>query len=211
MITAVNLQVATLAVTCIGFIFIGWQLILQRKVFASDHERSRRELTIHLLKEWTLNQTDRTSAVIQFIKSLNIEQCEAVHQRKGFDIAADGNRLAFLEAIFKDDERLRSLLKIKNKKITLTADHAIIIRFAIVRHLNLVESILSAWALAAADVNTLAAQFAFLLNAGNDLEKYRKAVQANDKTRDPFPYLTLFVSKGSVEKAQQVNALGVPE
>jgi len=91
--------IITVLVAAISALLIWLQL-------RADHERSRRELAVNLLREWTNRQEIETSSVIRFVRILNRDQCEKLAERKLF----------LLENTSENRELLQSCLEYKFNK-----------------------------------------------------------------------------------------------
>jgi hypothetical protein len=55
-----------------------WQTWLIRKQVFADHERSRRELTRHTIREWDRMVAPESSAADKLVAQLSLEQCRDI-------------------------------------------------------------------------------------------------------------------------------------
>lgn len=166
----------------------------------ADHERSRRELAVKLLQEWTKGLKLECSAVVALVVTLSAEQCDDLAKRKSLSLDDDHrhiNRnavLRCLEFTYKN-EGFEIDKIIHGSKIDIDGDYVIFIRFIVMYYLNLLESILAAWNLGVADESILEEQFRFLKLSGYDLEKLRIAAQNNNAGVDVYPSIANFILK----------------
>ena len=184
--------IAAVAVAAISAILVWLQL-------RADHERSRRELAVNLLREWTTGQQIETASAIRLVRLLNADQCTKLAAREPFILTntADFRELvlACLEYRFPNVRNDNSLGDLSgNSPLTVNSTYASYIRFRAVGYLNLLESILAAWYESVAQPNIIEGQFLFLRSGKEaDLRTLRAAME-NANNADPFPAITLFVA-----------------
>jgi hypothetical protein len=184
--------IATAAVAAISAILVWLQL-------RADHERSRRELAVNLLREWTTGQQIETASAIRLVRLLNADQCAKLAARESFTLPNTPDFrelvLACLEYRFpsvRNDKPISD--STEDSSLTINSTYVAYIRFRAVGYLNLLESILSAWYESVAQPNIIEGQFLFLRSGKEtDLKTLRTAMQ-NANNADPFPCITLFVA-----------------
>lgn len=159
-----------------------------------DHERSRNELTVQLLRNWTFSFDVKTSAIIQFAKNLEPSKCLAMHRRESFSVNAKDRAFQYLGAIFPDrNEYKKGVGDDGDGSVELDLESVLFIRFHTVQYLNNLESTLTAYVNHAADRDMLARQFAFILHTGSDLESYRTVMTSENRVQDAYPCISAFI------------------
>jgi hypothetical protein len=189
-------------VTGIGAILVFFQI-------RTDDERSRRELAVSLLKDWTLGQKMETSAVSGFVGQLSKDNCRRLAKRNPDPI--------IIEDTPENRETLRKCLEARfgrlqyeefskdNKILVVSGEHVAFIRFNSMLFLNLLESILAAWNSRVAHTAILEDQFKFLIRSDTNLKEFRNACFEEFNNTDPFPSITNFVSAISPGQTRTMN------
>jgi hypothetical protein len=185
--------IVTAAVAAISAILVWLQL-------RADHERSRRELAVNLLREWTTGLQIETASAIRLVRLLNADQCAKLAVREPFTLTntADFRELVLscLEYRFQNIRDNNSLFdpSSENSTFTVNSTYATYIRFRAVGYLNLLEAIMAAWYESVAQPNIIEGQFLFLRSGKEtDLKTFRTALE-HANNADPFPAITLFVA-----------------
>jgi hypothetical protein len=184
--------IATAAVAAISAGLVWLQL-------RADHERSRRELAVNLLRAWTSDQQIETSSAIRLVRLLNADQGAKLAAREPFTVSNTTDFrelvLAYLEYRFPDVSNDKAFSE-KNEALLLNINskHVSYIRFRAVGYLNLLESIMAAWYESVAQPNIIEGQFLFLRSGKEtDLRTLRTAMR-NTNNADLFPCITMFVA-----------------
>lgn len=187
---------AMVIVTGVSAYFIWRQLRASHEELRADHERSRRELAVTLVQDWTKGQKLESSAVAALVADLSLEQCAKLAARTPFSLKDDkSNREAVKRCLEFKYDTLNIEGIIKDGWINLSGDHVMFIRFHAVYYLNLIESILLAWNKCVADESTLEGQFSFLLHSGTDLGTFRNAAKHYVGGIDLYPSISNFLEK----------------
>jgi hypothetical protein len=181
--------IATAVVTGVSAAIIFLQLRL-------DHERSRRDTAVKLIREWTVNQRIETSAVIQLVKKFTLEQCETLVDNKNILIPnIDITAQDILNCLLPGFPDILEKDIAQENKLVISGRYAAYIRFRTVSYLNMLESILSAWNCGIARRDIIEEQFRFLKTApGVDLPKCRQAFCNLRGNTDVFPSITNYLS-----------------
>jgi hypothetical protein len=183
--------IATAAVAAVSGLLVWLQL-------RADHERSRRELAVNLLREWTTSQEIETASAIRLVRLLNTEQCTKLAGRESFQLDYTTEHLelvlACLEYRFPKIKKDKAFKKISgNTPIYVNSTYAAYIRFRAVGYLNLLEAIMASWYESVAKPNIIEGQFRFLRSGREaDLATLRDALEKINNA-DPFPCITKFV------------------
>jgi hypothetical protein len=178
--------IATAIVATISALFIWMQL-------RSDHERSRRELAITLLREWTDKQEIETPTTMRLAIFLDDDQCKNIVERKPFSLEDSPENREILQSCleYKFGPNLNLEDRINDGKIFVDVKYSVYIRFVLSGYLNLLESIMVAWYEGVAKPEIIEGQFLFLKSEeGADLRKLRNAFTTYNKS-DPFPELRI--------------------
>lgn len=184
--------IATAAVAAISAILVWLQL-------RADHERSRRELAVNLLREWTTGLAVETAPAIRLVRTLNTDQCEKLVERESFTL--DNTKahrelvIACLEEKFPEITQDNQFSETSSElKLQISSKYSNYIRFLAVRYLNLLESIMAAWYESVAQPRIIEGQFVFLRSGKEtDLKTFRAAFQKLNNA-DAFPCVTNFVA-----------------
>ncbi|SFR49217.1 hypothetical protein [Thiomicrospira sp. ALE5] len=169
----------------IGVLLAFWQIVLYRKEFEQDHERSRRQNTTALLLEWNKGLTEEMANTRSFIEILTEEQCRKVANKETVKVKAKYLKIIKNHIGIKDDQ--------KNKKIKLSKAQVMKIRFLGVQYLNLLETILGAWQNNSVDKTVIEKEFKYLLSPEKGhagLDKFRKTLGGSDA----YPAIEVFIN-----------------
>jgi hypothetical protein len=182
--------IGTVVVAAVSAILVWLQL-------RADHERSRRELAVNLIKEWSDSIDVETASVIRLVRELNREQCELLVSRKPFKV--DKTNLDFVRSCFEirfpeinnDPEFDQQSV---NTTININYKYSGYIRFVAARYVNSLESIMIAWYESVAQPRIIEGQFRFLRSAPeSSLVTLREAICRDNNNVDGFPCITRFL------------------
>ena len=165
------------AVTALSVTVVWWQARLLRKQVEADHERSRRELTIHLIQTWNRSVSPFTAAAERVTNGLNDDQCRNLAQMSPFWV--NENLRPMLETALADVISAGDALRPVNGRIELNQRHVTRLRFLVVDYLNETEAVLQAWLMGVGDRQTLEEEFQFLADRRhgyNAVEAFRTAL-----------------------------------
>jgi hypothetical protein len=161
-----------------------------------DHERSRRQTAVDLIRLWTASQMIETSTVIRLVQKFSPEQCEALVDNKAILIMnIDVTTEDILNCLTAGFPNLTNQNISQDGKIVITGRYCTYVRFRTMQYLNTLEAILAAWNCGIARRDIIEEQFRFLrLAPGADLLKYRLAYQNLRGGNDAFPSISNFMS-----------------
>jgi hypothetical protein len=161
------------------------QLKLLSSQVESDHERSRKELTISLMEKWATNPLFlsplfRTGSLI--VHELNPQEVECIRNRKSFEIDEIHFTLVqlFRAEIIALYPELKSHFQseVVNHKIRLSEHESYMLNAVALRYLNQLETVAAAWRLGIADRESIELEFDRIVEPKNNrfnLENYRLA------------------------------------
>ncbi len=152
--------------------------------YKSDHERSRREKAVDLILEWSKNLNEKSSIARKFAETLDAQKSLSLFKQEPFEIDSKSLELFFGYIGKKKEEG--------NDKYKLTFEEVTKVRWDVIKYLNVLESILSAWRHNIADNEMIREQFKYLVkpSEGHDvLKEFRKAAE------NSYPAIDEFVSK----------------
>jgi hypothetical protein len=183
--------IATVVVAAISAILVWKQL-------RADHERSRRELAMNILRDWSNSLEVETASVLRFVRLLNVEQCEKLEDRKPFTVESSEETAALLKAclVFRFPEVNMDQQfdhNLSNKTITINSIYSGYIRFITAKFLNNLESVMVAWYENIAQPGIIEGQFEFLRKDPKAHLATLRGVIANNNSADGFPCLTRFL------------------
>ncbi|MEQ5809642.1 hypothetical protein J3369_19735 [Alteromonas sp. NFXS44] len=149
----------------------------------ADHERSRRENSVMMIREWATSLDRRGSLCRKFVESLSPEQCKSLSKEEVFEISK--SQLKMAKGCFVGLEQLEVNTDTCNTEIyTLSQGQVSHLRWLISCYLNLLETLFLAAHQNIADTGIFVSQFSFLIEPKENcfmLKDYRNAVDG-DKT-----------------------------
>jgi len=152
------------------------QLETSIKDLKADHERSRRERAIELLRHWDAHLTISGALARKFAESLNFENSKLLHLQQPFTIENKHYGL-FVGSLSTASAKLRNKDE-ENKYIEISERESSEIRWAVISYLNHLETILAAVRHNVADKDIVYEQFTYLVSPSDGhylLEDFRKA------------------------------------
>ena len=184
-------------ITALGVVFVAFQvkyaadqLKHSQKELAADHERSRREHAIDVVRRWSDSLDKALPAARKFIQELTLEQCKCLISREPFYVSAKNKSLlthALHEILDNEDD-----LTIQDNQILLDQKHLSQLLALVIKHLNALEVALLSWYNGVADKEIIEEQFQYLVCYDDDhfvLGNLRGAMA--DKAT--FPALEAFI------------------
>lgn len=180
------------SISAFGIFFVAVQIIHAYGQMKKDHERSRRELTIQLMKDWTLNLSHSSSAARKLTETFTLEQCKAVYDHKTIKIAKEKKEkvLSIVHDIMDQNEQLKE----ENDSIVLDEKHVAHIKYLLITYLNTLETTLMAWKLSVADREIIEQEFSYLVKPEDGHEAlavFRQAVGG----KNAYPAIHDFVDE----------------
>lgn len=192
------------------------QIKILVKQTKDDHERSRREKAVDLLFLWTKNLDEYSSRARKFAENLSEENLKSIYSGEGFSFPKkykEQYESCFSEGSQKGKERdEKTPTKTVEEKdvIDVDAKNSAYIRWRLIKYLNLLESILSAWAYKIADEDLIENQFSYLFEtegSSKALKKFREIAGGVNS----YPSIELFereMQKRKEEKLKEKYKLG---
>lgn len=178
------------SITAIGIFILVYQLCLQRRIWQTDHERSRKEKAIEVVKDYTQSANQSWAAARMLVDKLGENECKKLFagERLELEIAHKDLLLAIIPLEFDEssiDEHVST--------ITLNERQVFALRWQAVSFLNAVEIVLQAWARSVADKEIIENEMKFLYQPAQGLlalEKFRTCCGG----RDAYPAIGDFVA-----------------
>ncbi len=185
-------------ITALGVIFVALQVKFaadqlkhSQRELAADHERSRREHAIDVVRRWSDSLDKSLPAARAFIQELSLEQCKCLVLREPFDVSSRHKLLlthALHEILDSEDD-----LNIKDDKIHLNQKHLSQLLALAIKHLNGLEVALLSWLNGVADREIIEEQFKYLVRLDDEghfvLGNLRKAMAG----KASFPAIDAFI------------------
>jgi len=137
-------QISTI-VGSLAIIGVVIQVFIAYKHLKADHERSRREKAVDLLRDWSNTVKAEQTWARRLVETFNSEQCRALWNQLPFDIS----------------EKQESHL---NQFFTIDDDQKNNARWYVVSYMNLMESILVSWQYSIVNREIVEDQFSFLFS-----------------------------------------------
>jgi hypothetical protein len=142
----------------------------------ADHERSRRESAIELLRHWDSSLTLNSAVARKFAETLDFNQSKSLFKQISFKISKDHYGL-FVGSLSPSSAKNRSE-KPDDNEIIVTERESFEIRWAVISYLNHLEIVLAAVRHNIADKEMLYEQFTYLVSPSEGhyvLEDFRKS------------------------------------
>jgi len=185
-----------------------FSIILLYRQIKAEHEKSRREKTVDLLVQWSLQLKPETNMAVKIVEKFDKRQCVDMVSMSEFYVEKE---------IYKD---IRSLLNIdickkgkrkqKNGKVKISKEEVKKLRFLVILYLNMLESILTAWQMSIVDREVIERQFAYLYKPEEDkkcLENFRIAAGGEEC----FPAISGFILKLQEDRKKIIKEKGYIE
>ena len=190
-------------VTAAGILFLWKQTRQMQKQTQDDHERSRREELITVMRNWNQDISPNSAAAQKLGASLSTKQCKALNRMEPIEI--DEEHLPLLKAALTG---IATDLRVENGSVLVGVQEVTHLRYLIVRYLNTLEICLAAWHLGIVDLPHMESEFSFLSDCSVTdpaLSKFRSVLGTEDK----YPALTAFLKtiteKRSVQPERPLN------
>lgn len=167
------------------------QLRHSQRELVADHERSRREHAIDVLRRWTDSLDTSLPAARAFVQELSKDQCKCLIKREPFEVS-ERNKMILshaLHGIIENDEEF----EIKKGKIVLNQKHISQLLALVIQHLNSLEVALLSWMNGVADKEMIEVQFQYLIRFDDGhyvLENLREVMAG----KASFPAIESFVA-----------------
>lgn len=176
------------SISTIGVALLYWQARILTTQLKADHERSRRESAIDMLKVWDngLNQNDGVAR--KFVECLNFNQAKAIFNQESFSV--DSKYWPMVRSIIPENSKLKDFDPEGTSQLKIDDNDSAYIRWLMVSYLNRAETILSAWRHNIADKSMIEEQFSYLVKPEEGhylLRNFRKAAGS------AYPSLEAFV------------------
>jgi hypothetical protein len=150
---------------------------------SKDHERSRRELAIELMRAWTTSLDHKGSISRKLVETFDESQARKLFNQEELSLN-DSTQKNLFSAAFDAD------LEADNR---VSARQSAELRWRVITYLNALETILAAWHHNIADRDILEEQFKYLVSDRDGysiLANFRKAAGSNDT----YPAIQAFVA-----------------
>lgn len=162
-------------------------LELSQKVLKADHDRSRKERAIEVLRQWNKEISPQASAADKLVRKWNNEQCRRLLNHQTIRIKPEDKNLveACLDKGVCNPNTSEGSIELEPEEVTQ-------IRYQVISYLNSTEIALISWHLNVADQETIERQFSFLYQPEIEysaLENFRKVVT----NPDAFPAIRSFI------------------
>jgi hypothetical protein len=152
-------------VLALGVFFVFYQVLLLRqqldltwKSLKADHERSRKEMAVSIIREWNRDIKPETSAADKLVTKWNEEQCRNLANLLPVKINPD--QVHLVNACTKHE--ISNPTPQDDGRILLTLEEVACIRYAAADYLNSIECVLLAWQLNIVDRETIERQFQYM-------------------------------------------------
>ncbi len=155
----------------------------------SDHERSRKELALTVMREWNRDIKSDTAAAEGIVKRLSFDDCKAIIDNKMLTISLD---MKGLVETCLGDVSLASDVKYETAHINVTGKATGRLRYLAIDYLNILETALVSWKLGVADRQTMEDEFEFIYHPSEKrdaLSTFRTALG----TEAAFPAIESFI------------------
>ena len=157
----------------------------------ADHERSRRENAINVVRQWTETLNKSLPAARKFVQQLSKADCKKLLDRESFEVNGKYKSLLkhALHDVIDDEKELDPI----GDKIMLSEKHLSELLVLVVHHLNTLEVALLSWMNGVADRDIIEHEFKYLIRFDDGhyiLENLREVMAGKAK----YPAIDSFVN-----------------
>lgn len=137
------------------------QLELAKIQIVADHDRSKKELSISLMREWSNSLTLQDGSARKIVEQLSLEDCMKIIKNEALTLPSSF-KSKIITALSIDENDGQSLEADKDGNFVLGEQLVAKLDGIIISYLNRLESILMSWHLGVADKEIIEQQFAYL-------------------------------------------------
>lgn len=177
------------AILSVGVFVAWWQL-------RADHARSRGELAIQLGTQWVRDHCERCADAMRLINAMSSEETKQIRRREA--VSVDYKLHPMLARVFPEFAQATTN---GDSRINLDAQHSSELRWLVVRHLNQLESIFSAWLYTIADRQIIEDEFMSLI-ATEDGDLLAERFRAGSDNKGGWPAIAAFVAEWRLRNQQ---------
>lgn len=148
---------------------------------SKDHERSRRELAIDLMRAWTLSLDQKGSISRKLVETFNEAQARQLFNQEEILLISEKQKKLYAATINSPEDAGK-----------ISTSESANLRWSIIKYLNTLETIIAAWHHCVADKDIIEDQFKYLISDREGhaiLAKFRMAAGGNDA----YPSIQAFV------------------
>jgi len=188
-LTIQALAAAGSLITAVGILFLWRQTSLMRAQIRDDHDRSRREKLVTVMREWNQDISQSTAAAQKLAAALGREQCTAIFRMEPIEI--DESLLPLATSALAE---LGTDLQSQDGWVKLGVREVTHLRYLVISYLNTLETCLAAWHLGIVEMEHMEEEFSFLTDRSMTdpaLVAFREVLGANDG----YPALRAFLKK----------------
>ena len=170
----------------LSIIGVAIQIHLTKKILKADHERSRREKTVELLRDWSKSVEKEQTWARKLVEKFTAEQCRSLFSQRVFMVQVELK--PHLDQFFDIEEE-----QVKDNCIALTEKQMVSLRWYVVTYLNLLESILVAWQYGIVNRDIIEHEFSFLFSPEDGhsaLQAFRTAAGGEQS----YPAIEIFAN-----------------
>jgi hypothetical protein len=171
-----------------------YRLWILKSRFSQDHERSRNEKAVDLIRDWTKILNQKSSAARKIVEQLDNQTCIKLNKQEKISIDKTETNLNLLKAVFEEE------INSDSDKVEIDIRKSTQLRWEIITYLNILESVLIAYRHNVADRQIIKEQFRYLVNPTENhfvLEEFRKATGEEN-----FPGIKDFAKELKEEREQ---------
>ncbi|MEO5332818.1 MAG: hypothetical protein H7839_12410 [Magnetococcus sp. YQC-5] len=134
----------------------------------NDHERSRREETLRIMRFWSERVESQPPSISKIARIFRkLDKVELMKFAKGFAFDLPESEIEIIKSCFPVHENVSFVSE--NSKCTIDEQKAIFLRRHLLFYLNICEVVAAAWYDQIADRNLLEREFAFAIDSNKDL------------------------------------------
>ena len=190
------LEIICSVITALSTICIAIQLFQTACTEKKHHEEMRRIKTVEVMENWSTSLMKETSFAEKIVEGFTDEQCRALYFKEEFELDCKKGRdiCQICKETSYDDPQTQCNKCLNGDKFKLAGAQLSEFRWYVVRYLNMLESVMTAWNLNIVDRQEIEDQFQYLYNPerGWDvLESFREAAGG----RNAYPNIEKFIQE----------------
>ncbi len=185
-----------------------FSIVLLYRQIKAEHEKSRREKTVDLLVQWSLQLKPETNMAVKIVEKFDRQQCVDLFTMSEF--AVEKNIYKDIRSLLGNGKCKKGKRKDRRGRVKLSKEEVKKLRFLVILYLNMLESILAAWQMSIVDREMIERQFSYLYKPEEDkkcLENFRIAAGGEEC----YPAISGFIMKLQEDRREMIKEKGYIE
>lgn len=202
-LAAVTISILSLVMQIIGLsaiIISAKQFLAMKKQKQDGHEEERRKKTIEVMQIWSSNLQRETSLAEKIVEEFDENQARRLYAKQDVEVSREIKCSVCEICRCEPCPGQAECEQLKEGPYILKGYQQSKLRWHVIRYLNNLENVFTAYALGIVDRDVIKTQFSYLYNPGKGwdaIEKIRKAAGANG-----YPNTNAFMNELVAESEQ---------